>query len=199
MNSTTARYNEVIGYQAGNALTTGCWNTIIGRAAGSAATTAVRNVVIGADGSNLLETGAQNVTIGDNADLGRIFSLTTQNNRGIFGHNSITNAYVKVSWTVTSDQRDKTNFGTVPHGLDFVNKLEPVSFQFKKSREDDTPHGKARYGFKAQDIIALEGDNPIIIDNTDTENLGYTAGNMIPVLVNAIKELTARVKELEDK
>ena len=46
-----------------------------------------------------------------------------------------------------------------------VNKLEPVSFQFKKSREDDTPTGTMHYGFKAQDILALEGDNNVIIDN----------------------------------
>ena len=49
-------------------------------------------------------------------------------------------------------QRDKTNLGTVPHGLDFVNQLNPVSFQFKKSRDNDTPHGDMRYGFLAQDI-----------------------------------------------
>jgi trimeric autotransporter adhesin len=199
INSTTARYNEVIGFQAGNALTTGCWNTIIGRAAAGSATTAIRNVVIGADGSNLLETGTQNVTIGDNSDLGRIFTLTTQNNRGIFGHNQITNAYVKVAWTVTSDLRDKTNFGTVPHGLDFVNQLEPVSFQFKKSREDDTPHGDVRYGFKAQDILALEGDNPVIIDDEQPDHLKYKGEHLVPVLVNAIKELKARIETLENK
>jgi len=128
-----------------------------------------------------------------------MIDLTTQNNRGVFGNNGITHAYVKVAWTVTSDARDKTNFGTVPHGLDFVNQLEPVSFQFKKSREDDTPHGDLRYGFKAQDIMALEGDNPVIIDNEFEESLKYKGEHLVPVLVNAIKELSARVKELEDE
>ena len=39
---------------------------------------------------------------------------------------------------------------------------------YQKSRENDTPHGDVRYGFKAQDIMALEGDNPVIIDNEDS-------------------------------
>ena len=112
--------------------------------------------------------------------------------------NGSTHAFIKIAFTVTSDLRDTTNFNKVSHGLDFVNQLEPVSFQFKKSREDDTPTGDVRYGFKAQDILALEGDNPIIIDNHDPENLKYKGEHLVPVLVNAIKELTARVKELED-
>ena len=56
-----------------------------------------------------------------------------------------------------------------------------------------------RYGFLAQDILALEGDNPVIID-TEFENcLKYKGEHLVPVLVNAIKELTARVKELENE
>jgi len=91
------------------------------------------------------------------------------------------------------------NIEDVPHGLDFVNQLNPIKYNFKKSREDATPHGKARYGFKAQDILAIEGDNPIIIDNDDAENLKFTNANLVPVLVNAIKELNKKIKVLESK
>ena len=115
------------------------------------------------------------------------------------GDNSISNAYIRVAWTVTSDLRDKTNFGNVPHGLDFVNQLNPVSFQFKTSREDDTPHGDVRYGFKAQDILALEGDNNVIIDDEQPDHLKYKGEHLVPVLVNAIKELKARIEVLENE
>jgi len=89
------------------------------------------------------------------------------------------------------------NFEPVPHGLDFVNQLKPVSFIFKKSRENPTPHGDTKYGFKAQDILKLEGDNPIIINNEDTDNLKVTNSHMTPVLVKAIQELTEQNKEMK--
>ena len=128
-----------------------------------------------------------------------MINITNEANRAVFGSNVITNAYVKVAFTVVSDARDKMNFESVPHGLDFVNQLEPYKFNFKKSRENAIPHGKARYGFKAQEILKLEGENPIIIDNENDEVLKYNGEALVPVLVNAIKELTKRIKDLEDK
>ena len=128
-----------------------------------------------------------------------MINITTESNRFVAGHNDITNAYVKVDWTVTSDLRDKTEIGDVPVGLQFVNKLKPVSFRFKKSRENLEPHGFKKYGFLAQDILELEGSNNVIIDNENEENLKVTNSHLIPVLVNAIKELTARIEELENE
>lgn len=115
------------------------------------------------------------------------------------GHNNIATSYVKVDWTVTSDERDKMNFEEVPHGLDFVNQLKPVSFIFKKSRDNPTPHGDPKYGFKAQDILKLEGDNPTIINNEDTDNLKVTNSHLIPVLVNAIKEQQTIIEDLKTR
>jgi len=91
------------------------------------------------------------------------------------------------------------NFAPVPYGLDFVNKLKPTAFQFKVDRDTETPNGAVRYGFKAQDILALEGDNPVIIDNEDADNLKYKGEHLVPVLVNAVKELTTMVKELKSQ
>ena len=153
----------------------------VGYAAGIRHTTGDNNIAIGC------ASGCQNT----------IFHLTTEDNRILLGNNNHTNAYIKIDWTVTSDQRDKTEFAEVPHGLDFVNQLKPVSFKFKKSREDDTSHGPKKYGFKAQDILTLEGDNPTIINNDDEENLKITNSHITPVLVKAIQELTKRIEELE--
>jgi len=47
--------------------------------------------------------------------------------------------------------------------------------------------------------MALEGDNPVIIDNEFENNLKYKGEHLVPVLVNAIQELTKRIKDLEDK
>jgi hypothetical protein len=87
----------------------------------------------------------------------------------------------------------------VAHGLCFINQLTPISFRFKKSRESNYPSGQTRYGFKAQDILALEGDNPVIIDNNNPDNLKYKGEHLVPILVNAVKELTKKIESLESK
>jgi hypothetical protein len=72
-----------------------------------------------------------------------------------------------------------------------------VSFVFKKSREDATPHGPQKYGFRAQDILALEGDNNVIIDTEQPDLLKVTNSHLFPVLVKAIQELTDQNKEMK--
>jgi hypothetical protein len=196
--NTTASNNTAVGYQALYANTTGQQNTALGSPALNACTTGNNNLSLGERSLTNLTTGSGNIGVHDltGAGLG-IFNITTENDRGIFGHNNMTNAYVKVAWTVTSDARDKTSIESVPHGLSFVQQLNPVSYRWKTSREDDTPHGNQRYGFLAQDILALEGDNPVIIDNEQPDHLKYQGEALVPVLVNAIKELSAQVTALQ--
>ena len=144
--------------------------------------------------------GSNNTAIGFNsARSGQVFYLTTQSNRVVIGNDDITNIYGKVSLTATSDKRDKVDFGTVPHGLDFVNKLKPTSFWYRESRDSNERPGDKHYGFLAQDILELEGSDNVIIDNEQEDSLKYKGEHLVPVLVNAIKELSAKVNELESK
>ena len=146
-----------------------------------------------------LTTGENNLLLGYNAGRGSIspFGVTTESNRVVVGDNAITNAYIKVAFTATSDERDKTDIQDITTGLDFVNKLKPKSFWFRKERGSDEKAGQQRYGFIAQDILALEGNNPVIIDNEQEDHLKYKGEHLVPILVNAIKELSAKVKALE--
>ena len=181
-------------------VTSGSSNTAVGRLAGKGHTTGSNNTAIGLKAGCNVTTGGANVMIGDSSGAdSSMINITSENNRAVFGHNSITNAYVKVAFTVTSDLRDKTEIGDVPHGLDFVDKLKPVSFKFKKSRENPKPHGFKKYGFLAQDILKLEGSDNVIIDNENEESLKLTNSHLIPVLVNAIKELSEDNKDLKSR
>jgi len=110
------------------------------------------------------------------------------------GSTSVTNAYIQVGWTAVSDARDKIVAGPVPHGLDFVQQLQPKEFHFKETRDSETPHGPSRYGFLAQDILALEGDHPVIINDEDSNKLRYTSDHLLPVLVNAIQEIASNLE-----
>ena len=215
--NTTGVNNAATGYQALNSNTTGNYNIATGYAALFSNTTGNYNIATGSQALNSNTTGNYNIATGyaalysnttGHANIGigflnaagsytPVFNPTTESNRLVLGHTAITNAYVQVAWTVTSDARDKMNFAPVPYGLDFVNQLKPTAYQFKVDRDTETPHGNVRYGFKAQDILALEGDNPVIIDTEDADKLKYKGEHLVPVLVNAVQELTVMVKELQ--
>jgi hypothetical protein len=204
--NTTGAYNVAIGSRVLFANTTGTGNSGVGEACLYAITSGANNQAFGQSAGEAITTGSNNTCIGFQAGADSVRTITTNSNEVVVGNNSVSAAYIKVSWTVTSDARDKTSFAAVTHGLTFVNSLTPTAYRFRVSREDDTPTGPTRYGFKAQDILAAEGDNPIIIDNSDPENLKYNADSMIAVLVNAIKQLStaldaanARIAALEAK
>ena len=175
-------------------------NTATGFGALRLNTVGINNTAAGVSALYNNTIGSGNIGIGFMNNAGAyspVFDPTTQDNRLVLGHTSITNAYVQVAWTVTSDARDKMNFAPVPYGLDFVNQLKPTAYQFKVDRDTEKPNGSVRYGFKAQDILALEGDNPVVIDIEDPDNLKYKGEHLVPVLVNAVQELTTIVKELQ--
>ena len=121
-----------------------------------------------------------------------VFDPIAQNDRFCMGSTGVTNAYIQVAWTVVSDARDKTDFAPVPHGLDFVSNLKPIAYRYKINRESTESHGPVRYGFKAQEVLALEGDTPVVVDAEDFEKLKFNDQSLIAVLVNAIQELNLK-------
>ena len=178
-------------------------NMAIGHGSGLNISTGVGNIGIGYQALLCTTTGWNNVEIGANNFATALydppFVITTQDNRVILGARATTNAYIKVAWTITSDERDKTEIQPLALGLDFVSQLEPVSFKFKESRNSDVPSGPTRYGFTAQSVLAAEGNNPVIVDAEDPDNLKITDAHIIPVLVQAIKDLKAEIEELKIK
>jgi hypothetical protein len=140
------------------------------------------------------------VAIGNIAGVeAAVKNITTESNQVVIGNNSTTNAFIKVAWTTGSDARDKICFNDINHGLNFVNQLKPVSFYFRECRESEIPYGSLRYGFKAQDVLELEGTSPVIVNNCDSDYLKLNETYLIPILVNAIKELKAEIEILKNK
>jgi hypothetical protein len=207
--NTTGDFLTAVGFNAMTGNTTGSlnigmgWNCLKLNESGSL------NVAIGPSSLSSLVASSYNTAVGTNALLNAngsnnleirsgsspAFNITTQSNHISLGSSTTTNAYIKVAWTITSDERDKMNFANVPLGLNFVNNLTPVAYQHKLSREEPEAHGPVRYGFKAQDILALEGDNAVIVDSSDPESLRLSESNLFAVLVKAIQELKAELDE----
>jgi trimeric autotransporter adhesin len=200
--NTTGGYNTASAYQALYSNTTGNYNTASGLSALYSNTTGSSNTASGRNALYYNTTGSGNTALNPLSSAGTyapVFDPTTENDRFCMGSTAVTNAYIQVAWTVVSDARDKIDFAPVPHGLDFVCKLQPTAYRYKIDREAEEGHGPVRYGFKAQDVLALEGDTPVIVDAEDADKLRFNDQSMIAVLVNAIKELKAEIDSLKSQ
>jgi hypothetical protein len=192
--------NTALGYGALYSNTTGSENIAVGYNCLSGNATGVSNTAVGAS-ALAQSTGNNNAALGTNSGFDALISLTNQSNYVVLGNNSTQFLYCKTATITTSDIRDKIVDGAVPHGLNFVNQINPISYKFKAEREDtvSAPNEPVRYGFSAQEILALEGENPAIIEASNPDKLAFNSAYLVPVLVNAIKELSAQVEELKKK
>ena len=215
-----ATANTCVGYNSGFSLTSGSTNTLIGSATGGNITTGVGNTCIGNGSGGTITTGNTNVFIGGN--VGNLQpAFTGQNNICIgtgganpsaanvsneitLGNTSVTALRCAVtSITSLSDARDKKDVTDLRAGLDFVNGLRPVEFVWD-DRNQDGKHNIADAGFLAQDLKAAQEDVDManvlqLVYESNPEKLEASYGRLIPVLVKAIQELTAKVEELENK
>lgn len=93
------------------------------------------------------------------------------------------------SFSTASDERAKKDIADISYGLDTIEKIRPVSYKYKQG-EDCT-----KLGFIAQEI---KEHLPEVVDGSDETSYGVSYDELVPVLVKAVQELSARVKELED-
>lgn len=100
-----------------------------------------------------------------------------------------------ITITSTSDAKRKMAIQDEKFGLDFINKLHPVTYRWRDKSRDKIKY----HGFIYQDILGLENfdeDDSLcrVLENGDG-SVDYVS--LIAPMVNAIKELTQRIKELE--
>jgi hypothetical protein len=95
-----------------------------------------------------------------------------------------------VSVTSTSTKRVKKNIKTYKVGLKIVENLKPVSYKRKMNGQEDI-------GFIAEEVNEVL---PVIV-RKDDENIPQSMdySKLTVVLVNAVKELSAEIKELKKK
>jgi hypothetical protein len=143
-------------------------------------------------------SGTQNVGIGVNCAA----SSATVNNEVSITSGAITARFQGAAgaWSFVSDERDKTDIEPLTLGLEFITGLQPRKFKWD-IRDCEVDVGKPASGFIAQEVLAVvEANNAgytglVDTNNPDQYTLAQTA--LIPMLVNAIKELTARLELLE--
>ena len=89
----------------------------------------------------------------------------------------------------------------LPVGLDFINKLRPVKFKWAiRDVMENNPHqGTVKAGFIAQDFVAAQVGSEYLdlVMDENPDKFEARQGNLIPVLVQAIKDLATKVTALE--
>ena len=90
--------------------------------------------------------------------------------------------------TAFSDRSLKRDIQTIEHALDLVGKMRGVTFEMINT-------GQQGIGVVAQEV--QEVIPQVVQDNNGILSVAY--GNLVGVLIEAVKELTARIEALESK
>ena len=238
--ATTATYNTSVGLNSLISLTTGNSNTAVGNRALQTTTSGAANVGVGIYAGNLISTGSDNVMIGDlagasittgssntfvgaGADGGP--SMTNASGFGYgaapagsnqiqIGNSSITKIGGQVGWSSPSDARFKTNIKENAPGLDFINQLRAVTYNFDvkafetfkgvkttPSTGSTEKRSNPLYsGFIAQEVdqIVKKGQftfSGVVEPADDKDYYSLRYSDFVVPLVKAVQELSRKVTE----
>ena len=217
---TTGQYNTCVGHEAGRGASqanpgTGHENVFMGMGAGEDVRSASYCTGIGRAALREINSSQNSMGLGYNAgrDASPSGRIDTEDNVICLGNNSISDLYCADTSISSSDSRDKTDVTNFTHGMDWVKQLRPVTYKWDKrawysedlSVTPDGQHKKSKkhIGFLAQEVLAVEGnptnkDDMLIVNlNCDDSAYGLKYERLVPVLVNALNELSTKIDTLE--
>lgn len=199
LNNTTGPLNTVVGVSALGSNTTGERNTSVGAFTLTSNISGNSNTALGM-GALYYSTGSSNIGIGRDCLTS---SAGVSNEVNIF--NGLATARFQgaaTAWSFLSDTRDKTAIEDLTLGLDFITQLQPRKFQWAM-RSSEVDKGKEAAGFIAQEVLAVTLANNAnytgLVDTNNPDQYTLATTNLIPMLVNAIKELKAEIDLLKAK
>lgn len=131
-----------------------------------------------------------------------------------FGHyrnNSSWNFYVENGVFNSSDARYKRNIQPLNYGLEFINKIEPVSFERLTETDEDDPDktdGRTYFGFTTQQILDVLNEMGELRETSiirigvpnseETNDRQYlNTGEFIAPIIKAIQEMSQKIERLE--
>jgi hypothetical protein len=159
-------YNSGLGYESGSAVTTGGYNTLLGAFAGSAIQSGGSNVCVGYNANTAHDT-SNGICIGIN--------ISATDNDFSFGKasNVVTNDFDSdANWSRSSDVRLKKNITDQKLGLDFINDLRTVKYNWKPSTELDEKDAGLNHLRVDKDSNPVDHED---FDGTVVNNMNTTA------------------------
>ena len=199
LQNNTGSDNVALGFRAGVAAT-GIGNTFIGENAGSSATSGDVNLMIGRNcqkaaitDSNEMVIASANTITGKGSSTGFI----NANGGNIFqGNNS-------ASWATTSDQRLKKNIVDNTDGLAKITAIQVRNFEYRTADEvTDLPQEQAIQKEGVQLGVIAQELQQVLPECVKTETTGVLTvdtDNLTWYLINAVKELNAKVDSLKQQ
>jgi hypothetical protein len=104
-----------------------------------------------------------------------------------------------VSYNTASDYRLKENITDMTGGVDRIKQLKPKRFSFKRDSESTIVDGLLAHEVMEVVPQAITGLKDEIDENDDPKYQSIDHSKLVPLLVQAVKELSARIEELESK
>ena len=214
-----AANNLAIGGAAGYSITEGHDNISLGHDAGRVYTTGDHNISIGYKSSGSGVDVSNEILIGHGAGTTNFVAGGTGTVRLGMHNNYITNTFTSnANWAHSSDERWKKNINNNDIGLDFINDLRTVTYNWKAFSEidpslseynaEDTeyPHPEIQHGLIAQEVkSALEknGINQFAGWYEDQghadKQQGISESMYVIPLIKAVQELSAENEELKTR
>jgi len=188
--------NTGIGLQALNSLTNGVRSTALGNSSGQSFN-GNDSTFLGCLAGSSLSGGSNNTIIGYSAQA----SSGTVSNEITLGDSGIATLRCQVtSITALSDARDKKDVEDANIGLDFINDLRPVKFVW--DTRDGAKKDIKEVGFIAQELDEVQQKHGIedhlqLVLKNNPDKLEASQGKLIPILVQAIKDLKKELDELK--
>lgn len=96
-------------------------------------------------------------------------------------------------YLVQSDERLKTDVSRIKNPFKLIDSINGYTFMLKKDEKDGIS-SKRRLGLLAQEVAI---DLPEVVEEDSDGFLSVAYGNIVSVLIEAVKDLNSRVKELE--
>lgn len=201
--NSTGSFNTTTGYRSLFKNTTGNYNTAIGFET-LYFTIGSSNIAVGTWAGNTNTQGNNNTFVGDQADAsGSDYTnataigsgaVVTASNKVRIGNDAVTEIGGQVAWSNLSDQRLKTNIKPSHTGLEFILKLQPVTYQWKKG-DTRTVHD----GFIAQQVEAAMQELGIDFSGlhkpqNDQDHFSLEYATFVVPLVNAVQEQQAAIQ-----
>jgi hypothetical protein len=211
--------NTALGNNALNVMMTGSFNTAVGANASTANMFGSRNTIIGASAGGWQDDLNNTIVIGYGV-------MATADNQVRIGNYQVTSVGSSVMWSTVSDGRAQTNIRTNVPGLDFINRLQPVTYNMNLDAMDELmkidKNGKngiemspelleqerkarefkqniVQTGFLAQDVEKAAKTLGYDFSGVDVDGMGIYGlryAEFVVPLVKAVQELSAQNEQL---